>query len=281
MNYKVINLSEYFPMLSKAEAFEPTLTIYCHDNTKEIDPNRRRPGILICPGGGYAFTSDREAEPVALSFLSRGYNTFVLHYSVAPERYPTALLQASAAIALIRQHAEEFNTDPECIAICGFSAGGHLAASLGTLWNEPFIEETLKIKKRINRPNAMILGYPVITSGEKAHRGTFENLLGKEASKKIVDSMSLENRVHADVPPTFLWHTFEDGAVPVENTLMFATSLKKHEIPFELHIFPEGQHGLSVCSYESGNTNPLINPHCANWVGLCDEWLRLTFNLSK
>ena len=277
MYYETIKLNEIFPQLPQNQNFEPTLTAYCSENTSEIDLNRKRPSILICPGGGYEFTSDREAEPVALKFLSLGYNAFVLRYSVAPERYPTALLQVSAAMTLIRRQAKKFNADTDQIAVCGFSAGAHLACSLGVFWNEPFLAKTLMIEKGSNRPDAMILAYPVITSGEYAHTGSFDCLLGKDASQELKDKMSLENQVSKEVPPTFLWHTFSDPVVPVENSLLFAGALKNSRIPFELHIYPEGPHGLSLCDYETANTDDFLNPHCGTWVNLCDQWLKLLF----
>ena len=277
MNCQVMKLRDFFPGIPADDGFEPTLTCYCHDNTPEIDARRRRPAIVICPGGGYSFTSDREAEPVALAFLPRGYNCFVLRYSCAPARYPAALLEVSAAVALVRQKAGEFQVDTAKIAVCGFSAGGHLAASLGTMWNEPFIGERLGIPQGMNRPDAMILGYPVITSGEKAHRDSFTKLLGEGASKEEVERVSLENRVHGDVPPAFIWHTFDDDLVPVENSLLFASALRANNIPFELHIYASGPHGLSLCNRESVGEGQMINPHCATWVELCEQWLKHTF----
>ena len=276
MNYQIIKLTDFFPSIKLTQKFEPTLTAYCPDNSPEIDMKRLRPSVLICPGGGYAYTSEREAEPVALQFLARGCNAFVLRYSCSPERYPAALLEVSAAVALIRRRAAEFNADPHKIAVCGFSAGGHLATCAGLLWNEPFIADTLKIEKRDNRPDGMILCYSVITSGEKAHRDSFDALLGKNADQQVLAKLSLENRVHDDVPPAFIWHTFEDSCVPVENSLFLASALRKHNIPFELHIYPYGDHGLSLCTSEV-NGNKSSNPHCSTWVGLAGEWIKLTF----
>lgn len=278
MYYETIKLNEHFPQLPKNPGFEPTLTAYCRENFSEIDLNRKRPSILICPGGGYEFTSDREAEPVALKFLSFGYNAFVLRYSVAPEKYPTALLQVSAAMAMIRREADKFNANPDQIAVCGFSAGGHLACSLGVFWKEPFLSQTLGFEQNLNRPNAMILAYPVITSGQYAHTGSFDCLLGKDAPQELKDKMSLETQVSKDVPPTFLWHTFSDQTVPVENTLFFADALRKHQVPFELHIYPDGSHGLSLCDDETAREERMLNPHCSTWANLCAEWLNTVFS---
>ena len=151
-------------------------------------------------------------------------------------------------IAHIRENAAQYHVRPDAIAVCGFSAGGHLSASSGILWNEPVIAETLGIENRMARPDAMILSYPVITSGEHAHRGSFECLLGERANDAAwLERLSLERRVDGTTPPTFLWHTFADELVPVENALLLASALRRADVPFELHIFPEGIHGLSRC----------------------------------
>jgi dienelactone hydrolase len=183
------------------------------------------------------------------------------------------------AMWIIRENADKWNLDPEKIAVCGFSAGGHLAASLGVFWNELYISEAIGMPEGINKPNGLILGYPVITSGKYAHRGSFSNLLGRDATAEQKEGMSLELHVKNQVPPTFLWHTFHDLAVPVENSLLFAQALRQSGIPFELHIFPDGPHGLSLCDEETAVNNPdLINPHAANWMPLCIEWLKELFS---
>lgn len=279
MHYEIMKLQDYYKVL-KPETdtiFEPTLIAYCPDNTTEVDINRKRPSIIICPGGGYEFLSDREAEPIALRFMSFGYNAFVLRYSIRPEKHPHPLLEAAAAAAIIRKRAKEFNADTDQIAICGFSAGGHVAASLGVFWNADFVSKALETDNNQFKPNAMILSYPVISSGEFAHRGSFDNLVGTDADQSLLDKVSLEKQVHDLVPPAFIWHTFNDDCVPVENTLMFAAALRKHKVPFELHIYPEGFHGLSLCEYETSQFKELENPHAGTWISLCREWMTLIF----
>lgn len=275
MLHTIIKLDEIFNGL-KEKGQGALLQTYIPDNSSEIEIGRRRPTIIICPGGAYSFASDREAEPVALRFVAKGYNAFVLRYSVAPHRYPQQLLELSATVAYVRRNAEAFHVDEEKIAVCGFSAGGHLAGSLGVLWQEPFIAQTLGINAGENRPDRVILGYPVITGGEFAHRGSFDNLLGQEASQEARDQLSLEQLVSPSTPPTFIWHTFEDTAVPVNNSLIFAEALKAYEIPFELHIYTKGGHGLSLCDETTaGPEHPgLINPQAATWVKLVTEWMR-------
>ena len=152
---------------------------YAIDNSPEIDPARRRPAVLVIPGGGYAMTSDREAEPIALKFVGTGYNAFVLRYSCEPSRYPTSLCEAAEAMRLIRDHADEWHTDPDRIAVIGFSAGGHLAANLATSVGDDDLA-VHGYDPDAARPNALMLAYPVITSGELAHRGSFDALLGPD-----------------------------------------------------------------------------------------------------
>ena len=278
MQVEAFRLPEFYPRL-KTSVFEATLTAYCPDNSPEIDSERRRPTVIVCPGGGYEFTSDREAEPVALHFVSLGYNAFVLRYSVAPSRYPQALLELAASVAFVRKRAEQYLVKPDAVAVCGFSAGGHLACSLGVFWHEPFISDTLGVGAQEIRPDVMLLGYPVITSGVYAHRGSFDALLGKDAPQELVERFSLEKRVTAGTPPAFIWHTFDDDCVPVENSLLLAQALRAHQVTTELHIFPQGPHGLSLCDARTAGpgASDLINPQCAAWVRLCDAFLQHIF----
>ena len=258
-----------------AKGFVPTLTTYVLEDPMENCSVRQRPAVLVCPGGGYGFCSRREAEPIAIMFNAAGFHAFILDYSVAPLHvYPEALSEVSDSLKLIRKNAEVWNVHPDKIAVCGFSAGGHLTASIGTLWNT---EEAIKCEDKSNKPNAIILSYPVITSGEKAHRGSFDNLLGdRKDNPEMLEFLSLENRVSKDTPPTFLWHTFSDNAVPVENSLMFAKALKENDVPFEMHIYPEGPHGLSTATKEVC-IRQTASKHVATWTSLVCEWLDSVF----
>lgn len=247
--------------------FRPVLDTYILSGTK------RRGAVLICPGGGYRLTSEREAEPVAMQFNAAGFHAFVLYYSVAPKKHPQPLLDVSRAMCIIREHANEWNIDAEKIAVCGFSAGGHLAASLGVHWEKPYLKDIQGITIGMNRPDALILCYPVITSGQFAHRGSFENLLGSDPDKALLDEMSLEHQISEKTPPAFIWHTFDDKSVPVENSLLFAQQMRKNNVPFELHIYPEGPHGLSLATDETDNGNYGTHPHVATWMKLCIGWL--------
>lgn len=270
MNINKLKLSQINGKLADSDA---ELTCYIMRNSMEFCPEKRRKAIIICPGGGYRFTSDREAEPVAMAFLNEDIQAFVLRYSVDTVRYPQQLLELAAAMAYIKKNCVEFGIDPQQIAVCGFSAGGHLAASLGTLWNRPFIAQTLGIQSEDCRPQVMILSYPVITAGEFAHEGSFEHLLGDARAEKS-EEVSLEKQVSSATCPAFIWHTYQDSAVPVENTLFFSTALRQNAVPFELAIYTSGPHGLSLCnSTTARDGNPQqINPHAAKWFKQCIEW---------
>ncbi len=277
MFYREIKLRDFFPMLSDLGG-DPILKLYARDNSHEIDLNRSYPGVLVCPGGGYCFVSDREAEPVALAYLNAGFNAFVLTYSVAPAKYPQALLQACAAMAYIRATADQTHTDPDKIAVCGFSAGGHLAGSLGCFWHETFLADTLGCESDRFKPNAMVLSYAVITALHPTHQGSFDSLCGDD--RALREKMSLETAVTADTPPAFIWHTVNDTCVPVINSMVMAEALHRAGKRFELHLFADGSHGLSVCNETSaGPQNPnMINPACAPWLGLSVTFLRQLFS---
>jgi len=257
-------------MNGESDGFCPKLVTYCLEGAK------KRPAVLICPGGGYSSTSEREAEPIALQFNAAGYHAFVLYYSIAPRRHPQPLLDVSRAMTIIRHNAHKWNIDNKKVLVCGFSAGGHLAASLGVHWEKEFMNVT-GISIGQNRPDGMILAYPVITSGKFANRGSFNNLLGADADPVLLHEMSLEYHVSHTTPPAFIWHTFEDGAVPVENCMLFSGAMREAGIPFELHIFPKGGHGLSLATVETGNNHLGINPHVGKWVELCNEWIGVMF----
>ena len=251
------------------------LVTYFLDNTEEIDKDRVRPLILLCPGGGYVMTSDREAEPIAMQFLAAGFHVAILRYSVAPARYPVALREVAWSMAWLRDHAQEYHIDKDRIITMGFSAGGHLAAAYGDFWkNHEFLAQELGVDAEMLRPNGQILGYPVISSGPKAHRDSFISLLG-EHYDELVDAMSLENQVNEDVPPTFLWHTETDDLVPVENSILFFNALHEHHIPVEMHIYPIGGHGISLATEETRyRDGGGIFPQCQNWIEMAIRWAK-------
>lgn len=249
------------------------LTGYLQDFTQDGGIRNIRPTVVICPGGGYRFRSERERDPVALHFLSMSYNVFILDYSVQKNASSlNPLIEASEAIVKIREHAVEWMCDPHGIAIMGFSAGGHLAASLAVLHDHARLAELTDTKGGLNRPDAAILCYPVISTKEEiCHKESADWVSGgSEEDRKL---LSLEDQVTETSVPCFIWHTVTDASVPVENSMHFASALKAKDIPFALHLFTEGNHGLSMCNHEVGT------PHqgCQAWVGLCSTWLNDRF----
>lgn len=263
----------------EAPGYEAKASLYTYfwENSPEMWPDRIRPVVVVCPGGGYEFTSDREAESIALRYVNMGYHAVVLRYSVWPEQYPVALLQLANTVKFLKEHAAEYFIDADRIAIQGFSAGGHLTASFGVFWNRELIREALGVPKGYLRPSGIILSYPVITSGEKAHHSSIQHLLG-DRYETMKEEMSLELQVSEDTPPTFMWHTTVDELVPVENSILFFQALKAHNIPVELHIFPEGMHGLSLANEETSRADGFgVEEACQAWIGLAETWLKKIF----
>ena len=274
-----INLDYERLGLEKSGSYQPTLECFIPHNARV--PAAKRPAVVICPGGGYAFTSDREGEPIALSFLNEGFVCFVLWYSVSnPDdgtvaRFPVSLLEALTAIATVRENAEEWLIDPDKIFVCGFSAGGHLAASVATLWNRDFVRSALGYHCNEHKPDGAILCYPVISSGTWAHRGSFECLLGDRVNDpEVLESVSLEKQVSSDTPPCFLVHTFTDDGVPVKNSIDFASALAETGVPFELHVFPNGPHGFARADGLTAYEGSCVIPECAGWPSMAARWAR-------
>lgn len=265
----------------KARGMEAVGNLYTYflDSSIEMRPNEKRPVILMCPGGGYEMTSDREAEPMAMQFLAMGYHVAVLRYSVCPVRYPAALLQVAESVLYLKEHADEYHIDPEKIVVQGCSAGGHLAANYGIAWNSPFLTKLMGMENDPERlcVAGLLLCYPVITSGEKAHEESFRNLLGEQYEEKK-EELSLENQVTPDTPPTFLWHTATDETVPVENSLYFFQACLQQGVSAELHIYPVGGHGLSLANEETCRANGIgVQKECQSWISLAQIWLEHIF----
>lgn len=229
--------------------------------------------ILILPGGGYGGVSHREWEPVAAWVNSMGISAFVLDYTVGRKIYPKPQAQGLFAIRTMRKRAGEFKIDPDRIGVIGFSAGGHLAASLSNGFGREdwLLDPEGELEGISARPDLSILSYPVITSGPFQHKGSFTNLLGEEASEKEREALSMEKCVHERTPPTFLWHTVEDVAVPVENSYLYAMALNEKKVEHELHVFPKGIHGLSICR----SPGKFWENHARKWLPLAEEWLAL------
>lgn len=265
----------YEKILLSVPGGDAELTVYAPDNFPEIAPDRTRRAVVMCPGGGYRINSQREAEPVALQLLAKDICVFLLRYAVEPVRYPVALTQIAAAVKYVRDHAAQYMVQPDKVAVMGYSAGGHLAAELGVRWNEPWLAELLNAKPEEIRPDGMVLCYPVISGGEFRHQGSFEKLTGSDDPAEW-EKHSLENLVHAGTPKAFLWHTFTDASVPVENSVMFFSALRRFGIPTELHIYPGGPHGLSLATELTiaPDRPDLLQPDVANWLDIAVRWLK-------
>lgn len=266
MYYEKIDLYKYFGLERKGgeqgylNAYLPEAPDY---------PNRVRPAMLVIGGGGYAYVSSREKECVALAYITQGFAAFTLEYSVAPVRFPAQLLEGAMAMVYIRENAADLGVKPDKIAAIGFSAGGHLTGMLGTLFDHVEVKNTLKGKAALVRPDVVILSYPVITSGEKSHMGSFDNLCGSD-NTKLQTELSLETCVKANSSPAFIWTTVNDSGVPSENSLFMALAYKAVEVPFELHMFENGVHGLSLATEETGS----INESVQKWLSLSVTWLK-------
>lgn len=238
---------------------------------------KEKGNVIICPGGGYVWHSPREAQPVAEAFAAYGWTAWALRYAVAargliPAERP--MRQLAQAVDMVRRERPD-----QLVVVCGFSAGGHVAASLAVHWQDL---NSLAQSDRTIRPDAVVLAYPVVTSGVYAHRPSFEALLGPEPQGAAQDGwlrqlryFSLEDHVSADTPPVFLWHTASDEMVPVQNSLLFAQRLAEEHVPFELHIYPRGTHGLSLATKEVEEIEKerWADEHVAEWFADCIRWL--------
>lgn len=253
---------------------EVELIVYPGDRKKQ---DKKRSAVIICPGGGYWQLVEREGEPVAKQFVTMGCVAFVLRYSVLPNGFPVSLLELAKAVAIVRARADEWNIDSNKIVICGFSAGGHLACSLGVFWNHEFVWKAIgESSGTMIQPNGMILGYPVITSWRYAHNKFVERLFQYQGGPKEGDQelVSLEQQVSKLTPKAFIWQTCTDEDVPVENSMLLANAMLQNGLNVELHIFPDGIHGLSLASKaSSGGVCEFENLHCSLWIKLVEEWL--------
>lgn len=218
--------------------------------------NKKRPFILVCPGGGYHHLSEKEAQPIVKWLHSIGYHAGILHYPVGTINHASIIKELEEVFSQLRNNAKDWNLLENKIGVLGFSAGGHLASLACTKIN--------------NRANALVLCYPVITFTEPyGHSGSREHFLGKNPPNHLVEAYSIEHLVDENMPPTFIWHTADDQSVPVQNTIMLAESLAKFNIPFEYHIFPSGKHGLALAEE---------SPYVHRWLSLAEAWLKTTLS---
>lgn len=264
---------EYSAIHHTFEGAQASMTVYLLAAKEEIPGEMEKPMVVICPGGGYAYRSAREAEPIAMRMLAAGFHAAVVNYSVAPHKFPTSALELAWCVRTVREHAAQWHVKPESVFVMGFSAGGHLACTLGTIWNDPLFADALGGEANW-RPDAQVLCYPVVTMGEYTHEGSRENLLGRDADEGLCAELSLEGRVSAATAPTFIWHTVEDGSVPVENSLQYACALRRHGVSFEMHLYERGKHGLATCDARTANGPEQLEPDAANWIEMAIRFLR-------
>jgi len=227
--------------------------------------------VIVCPGGGYSRLADHEGKPVAEWLNTVGVAAFVLKYRhTARYPHPAPLQDAARAIRTVRARAAEWGLDPARVGILGFSAGGHVASTAGTHFDGGRADAADPVERASSRPDLMILIYPVITMGEKTHAGSKKNLLGADPKPEMVKLLSNEEQVTKDTPPAFVVHTVNDAGVPVENSLMFVSALRRAGVPFELHLYERGPHGFGLGT-RGGTTDPVLS----TWPSLCAAWLRV------
>ena len=231
----------------------------------------KRPAVIVVPGGGYGMVSRREAFPVASEFFAKGFQAFVLTYEVAPNAaYPEQLLEEAAAVDYVKKHAKQLHINPDEVFLVGFSAGGHLVGNLAV--EHQNVSEKAGVKLDC-KPTAVGLSYPVI-SKKNGHQGSYQNLLNgysEEAQEELLKTLNLDEAVSEQTPPAFLWATATDNSVPADNALRYALALARQEILYEIHVYPEGVHGLSTCRFNVNNPLNISDEvlRASRWVEDC------------
>lgn len=289
-----------------------TLTTYVLDDSPEMLRGKKRPAVIVCPGGAYLGCSDREGEPVALRFCAMGYHAFVLRYSVYTENrggfgnfgeipqakdwltHPAPMRDIARAMLAIGTRADQWRVDMDKIALCGFSAGAHNCAMYSVYWDQPVMREPFHAEARQLRPAATILAYTlsdyVFMKDEYGkmdeigkHVFDLANIafVGKaQPDDKTLDEISPARHVSENTPPMFLWSTAKDGLVPIQHTVLMANALANARIPFEVHIFEDGEHGLSLADQSTAVDRTQIDPNASKWAALAESWLLKRFSLN-
>lgn len=273
MKVERLYLKEYFPELG-VDGCNAFVDCYIPARVTEKEMgDKKYPCLVICPGGGYERISDRETDPIVIKFISEGYRIFVVNYSVAPRCFPQQLREVAGAMELVHKYAEEWDGDASRIAIMGFSAGGHLAAQYSNRYDCPEIREIFPDSKPVQ---VCVLNYAVLTANlECTHRKTVTNFVGHTPTDLTEKGCSCELLVSERTPPTFLWHTVEDKIVPVESSMFYASALRQHGVPFELHIYPYGPHGLSTVDEVVWKEVDEKALRTRRWIDDVKSWLKL------
>lgn len=271
-----IDLYAYFGV-KRPEGAKGYMNAYITERFDEYSAKRFRPAMIVFPGGGYWFRSEREAQPIALNYAVNGFQAFVVEYTVESEspnaHHPVMLIEAAMAVAYVRENADKYFIQKDKIAVIGFSAGGHLAGSISTIFGDENIVNALKEKAALCRPDASVLCYPVITFIHPTHGGTRDACTNHNPA--LFEALSVEKNVTENTPPTFIWSTYEDNCVPIINSVLMAEALAENKVPFELHIFRKGYHGLSLCNDETSKDGvDAINPVAEEWLKMSVTFLR-------
>lgn len=269
-------MKAYTVDLTKEYAFLQGGSLQCIAIERPWDNVRdwKRPALVVVPGGGYSMCSKREAEPIATEFLTRGFQTFVLTYLCAPQgvRYPEQLLELSAAVDYVKKHADEWSVNPEEVFVVGFSAGGHLTGNLAVEYAS--VSEKAGVALDC-KPTAVGLCYPVI-SQKHGHQGSYTNLLQgytEEEKTELLKTLNLNEAVSESTPPAFIWATATDGVVPADNALRYAMALADKGISYELHIYPDGGHGLATGALEINHPSDAL-VRVRAWMNDCASFFR-------
>ena len=272
MIQKTIDLYKEFGV-ARRQAKRGYLKVYAHETMTELKQGRLRPAMLVIPGGGYEFLSQREDEPVAMEFYGAGYQAFALDYDLKPVCYPAQIEQAAMAMMYIRRHAEEFGILPDKVAAVGFSAGGHLCGCISVLWDDPAVRVLFGDECERVRPDASVFSYAVVSSDPKiAHMGSILNFCGDAVEYA---AYSIDRSVRPTCSPAFIWANTPDDCVPVMNSVALYEAYVRAGVPAELHIFSEGWHGMSLCNAETEHTLPVsaVCDYVRPWLDLCKTFL--------
>lgn len=287
-------INQTYKLINHSEA---VLITYILDDEEYARRGTKKPAVIVCPGGGYTAVSRNEGESVALAFASQGFHAFVLRYSVKIDHpFPQALLELAAAVKLVRSHAEEWNIISDKITICGFSAGGHLAASLGAYYDKNIVCDAMHCSPENVRPDSLIIGYPALSLKpvregdeippyllEKIEKGAMMDFRGPNIRQILTGKIDYQeedlykvdllNHITEKFPPVFIFGTFSDPIIPVSDLTSLANLCKENDVPCELHLFGNGTHGQGLYQPHNAEPEALAGHHMDTWFSQAMLWL--------